>query len=275
MRIGSLEWKRLIINGAHEMGLEIDSETADRFAIHADALMLWAQKTNLTTIRDPVEVAVKHYLDSLAPAARIPRNARALDAGSGGGFPGIPLKIMIPSLSITLIDASRKKISFLKQIIRTLELTAIEAIQGRVEALSPPSVFDVIVSRAVSDLSTFLRTATPLLAEDGMLIAFKTKNAFTEIAPFVDRSEETIITRPSLPGPFSVEIHSYRLPYLDLDRSLVIMQRVRDNSNPHSSPTFVGCAGGPSQYRPRASASPSPGRIGIILNAKWNKKTRF
>jgi len=195
MRIGSSEWKRLIIHGARKMGIEIDLPTADRFAIHASALMLWGQKTNLTTIRDPVEVAVKHYLDSLAPVARIPRGARVLDAGSGGGFPGIPLKIANPSLSVTLIDASRKKISFLKQILRTLELTAIEAIQGRFEALSPPPVFDVVVSRAVSDLSTFLRMAAPLLAEDGMLITFKTKSAATEMAPLVDSSEERIITK--------------------------------------------------------------------------------
>ena len=82
--------------------------------MHAAELVRWNQKINLTAITDPFEVAVKHFLDSLPAARLLPKDATLLDIGSGGGLPGLPLKILMPSLSITLIDASRKKVNFLK-----------------------------------------------------------------------------------------------------------------------------------------------------------------
>ena len=90
MKIGSAKWKRLIIDGAGEMGIAVAPEKTDQFAIHAEELLRWTQKINLTAITDPLEVAVKHYLDSIAPAGMIPLDAAVLDMGSGGGFPGIP-----------------------------------------------------------------------------------------------------------------------------------------------------------------------------------------
>ena len=125
MEIGSEKWKNIIKDGAKTMEIHIDQEQVDQCALHAVELMKWNQKTNLTTITDPLEVAVKHFLDSMAPAPLISQSSKMLDIGSGGGFPGIPLKILIPSLSVTLIDASRKKVSFLSYLIRTLKLKLI------------------------------------------------------------------------------------------------------------------------------------------------------
>ena len=225
MQIGSANWKRLIISGAAQMEIDIDSHQADQLAAHAEALALWAQKMNLTTIRDPVEVAVKHYLDSLAPVALIPQNAVLLDVGTGGGFPGIPLKIVNPSLSVTLIDASRRKVNFLKHMIRTLKLKSIEASHARLERFSPGILFDVIVSRAFSDLSTFTRTAAPLLAADGVLIAYKAKNVRSDIASLCNSYSENGVSDPDGIDAFSFDVHSYRLPILDAERSLVIIRR--------------------------------------------------
>ena len=214
------------MDGAREMGIDLDTEQADRLAVHAEALMIWAEKTNLTAIREPVAVAVKHYLDSLAPAAHIPDNARLLDVGSGGGFPGIPLKILIPSLCVTLLDASRKKVSFLKHVIRILSLEGIDAVCGRAETLSTSIRFDVIVSRAVADLAAFVRIARPLLTPGGMLLTFKAAHAASETASFLEGCPQAGAPNAGPPAQFSVEVHSYRLPYRTPERSLILLRRL-------------------------------------------------
>ena len=120
MEIGSREWQRLVIDGARKLGIEIDESVVAAFSVHAFELVKWNRKINLTSITQPREIAIKHFVDSLVPAPFIPENARLLDIGSGGGFPGIPLKILKPSLSVLLIDGVRKKANFLKQLLRAL-----------------------------------------------------------------------------------------------------------------------------------------------------------
>ena len=133
MKIGSKEWQNIIYEGAENLGVRIDWLEIEKFSIHAIELSKWNQKINLTAITDPMEVAVKHFLDAIAPIPDIPPNGSLLDIGSGGGFPGIPLKICLPSVSVTMIDASRKKVNFLKHMIRTLELENIYAFHIRAE----------------------------------------------------------------------------------------------------------------------------------------------
>ena len=111
MQIGSTEWEDVIIKGAKIFDLQIGAKEAGQFSTHAGELIKWNSKINLTAITDPLEVAVKHFLDSLAPARIIPAGSSILDMGSGGGFPGIPLKVVLPSVSVSLVDSSRKKIS--------------------------------------------------------------------------------------------------------------------------------------------------------------------
>lgn len=185
MKIGSDEWSQVIIDGAKVFDLDLDRSHTDLFAAHARELLYWTKTINLTTIVDPLEVAVKHFVDSLAPARLLTPGATLLDIGSGGGFPGIPLKVVIPTLSITLIDASRKKVNFLKHVIRTMELDGIEALHIRAEVLAGDSAyrshFNIITSRALSDLKSFINRARPLLAVDGQMIALKGNMDETEV----------------------------------------------------------------------------------------------
>ena len=104
MNIGSSQWAKLIIKGAKSFDLDLDLEQVSRFGVHAGELIKWNKKFNLTRITDPREMAVKHYLDSLAPARLLPPSGTLLDIGSGGGFPGIPLKVVNPSSTLTLIE---------------------------------------------------------------------------------------------------------------------------------------------------------------------------
>ena len=215
MNIGSEQWKKLVEKGAGNLNIHIDRKITDQFSIHAIELIKWNRKINLTTITDPVKVAVKHFLDSIVSVRVVPEYGRLLDIGSGGGFPGIPIKILIPSLSVTLIDASRKKVSFLKHVIRNIKLVQIDARQIRVEELvkekTGDNCFDVIICRAFSRLDKIILQALPLLAKDGMIIAMKGK---------LSESELESASKYNL----SLAVEKYKLPFLELERSLAIIK---------------------------------------------------
>jgi 16S rRNA (guanine527-N7)-methyltransferase len=213
MKIGSSEWSKLIIDGARAFDLDLDRRHTELFAVHARELLHWNQTINLTAITDPFEIAIKHFVDSLAPARMISPGATLLDIGAGGGFPGVVLKVVAPSVAVTLIDASRKKVNFLKHVIRTLKLEDIEAIHIRVEDLaSDPAYrkhFNFITSRALTDLKSFIRQARPLLAPDGQMIALKGRR---------DPGEQTVVRSRIL------AVETYRLPFTGSKRSIFKLQ---------------------------------------------------
>jgi 16S rRNA (guanine527-N7)-methyltransferase len=226
MKIGTNEWSNFLIDHANKIGIDFDHTQNRLFSVHAVELINWNRKINLTTLTDPIEVASNHFLDSLVPARFMPpHTAKLLDIGSGGGFPGIPLKVLLPELSVTLIDASRKKVNFLKHVIRTLKLDGIEALHIRAEDLAArPSYinrFDVIISRALTSLESFVRLALPLLACGGLIMALKGQIDSMELANL----REIVLTKMSSAGsidrPFTVSIKKYRLPFLYSDRTIV------------------------------------------------------
>ena len=223
IEIGSAAWCRLIAEGAEVLlHAPVSSLQLEQFAIHIRELMLWNRKTNLTAITDPAEAAIKHVVDSLAPAGWIPPEATVLDVGSGGGFPGIPLKIVMPSLSVTLIDASRKKNSFQRHVIRALRLDGITALQERVEIFSAHPeqhrAFSVIICRAFTNLADFIETAAPLLKPNGVIIAMKGGISADEQA-----DADAAITRLHQRGDaFQWRVVPYVLPFLNLERCLYI-----------------------------------------------------
>jgi 16S rRNA (guanine527-N7)-methyltransferase len=225
MKIGSPQWADLIIGGAKAYGIDIDRTQAHLFATHANELIKWNKKKNLTTITAPREVALKHFLDSIAPARWIPPFSSVLDIGSGGGFPGIPLKILLPSISVTLIDGSRKKVSFLKHTLRTLQLNDIDARQARAEELVDDpdfvSAFDVITSRALSSLASFVKTAMPLLAEEGIIIALKGKMEQAEIDALRSDVLEKMHADHHDRRQYSLVLETYKLPIIQADRSIL------------------------------------------------------
>ncbi len=228
MQIGSRKWKNVIYDGAKDLEVQIDQEKIDQFGIHALELLKWTRKTNLTAISDPLEIAVKHFLDSIAPAPIIPPNIFLLDIGSGGGFPGIPLKIMIPSLSVTLIDASRKKVSFLRHVIRMLGLDNIEAFHVRAEDLSRDFIsnntYDVIISRALSSMVNLVQMSLPLLSKDGFIIAMKGKMSVKKIESALSLIKKRSDIQKNSISNFNIILKKYRLPYLKSERSIVILK---------------------------------------------------
>jgi 16S rRNA (guanine527-N7)-methyltransferase len=229
MQIGSKEWSKFMIDGAGAFGLDLDDGQTGLFAIHAAELVKWNQKINLTAVTDPLEIAVKHFLDSLLAARFTPKTGNLLDIGSGGGFPGLPLKVFLPSLSVTLIDASRKKVSFLKHVIRTLKLNHIEALHGRAEDLTRDprylNRFDGVVSRAVSSLKSLCRLALPVLIDGGVIIALKGDAVHEELAELQNSEAGVSGNARTERRQISVNVEKYRLPLLEANRSIVIIRR--------------------------------------------------
>ena len=220
----------MIIEGAGALGINVQAAQADQFATHAILLKKWNQKINLTAIDSPMDMAIKHFLDSIAPLSSITPGSRLLDIGSGAGFPGIPLKVMMPSLNVTLVDATRKKVSFLNHVIQELHLRDISAIHSRVENLGQDweGAFDIIVCRAFSSLNDFVEKSLPLLAPDGLLMAFKGKNFEPDLSQV---STPRVIGKTVYAygkGPrekLQIKFMHFDLPFLDLSRTLILLSR--------------------------------------------------
>ncbi len=212
------ELKNILKNGAFELGINLTDEDSRQFLIYLKELKAWNKKINLTSIESEKEIVIRHFLDSLTPYPFIKDCRRLLDIGSGGGFPGIPLKIAIPAIEATLIDSVEKKVHFIRHIIRTLGLKGIEAIPGRAE--DPKIIerygasFDCVISRAFAELSRFLEFSLPFAAKGGTIIAIK--------GPAFERELEEIRGFKGIEGP---EIHEIKVPFEDRKNTMVIFRK--------------------------------------------------
>ncbi len=222
MDIGSQDWVHLLKDGCKELSLIVDDFQIDRVTAYCRELVRWNRRINLTRIDAPRDIAIKHILDSLTPAQLIPVGATMLDLGSGAGFPGIPLKILRGDLTVDLVDASRKRIHFLKHIIRTLDFEGVSAHQMRAETLETDifsgHLFDIIISRAFTSLYRLVCLSTPLLKENGILLAMKGPDCHAEV-------DETLqwIQRERL--PYSVTCRSIVLPGSNYLRNLLVFRQ--------------------------------------------------
>ena len=164
-----------------EYQIEISEKQTEQFLTYYELLTEWNSFMNLTAITEFNEVMKKHFIDSLSLIRAVPDiNVKAyslIDVGTGAGFPGIPLKIMFPSLKVVLLDSLNKRISFLNEVINKLGLTDIEAFHGRAEDFAKQKEyrehFDICVSRAVANLSTLSEYCLPFVKKGGFFISYK------------------------------------------------------------------------------------------------------
>ncbi len=224
MRSLEPEWSDFVSRleqGAKAMGADLDPSQMGQFVVHARELLEWNRFANLTAIIDAEEMAEKHFLDTVPLVPLICQNARVLDIGAGGGFPGIPLKVLRPDLRVTLIEAARKKTNFLKHIIRTLGLRDVEVHQVRAEELGKgghdkAGAYGVIVSKGVSRLEKLLDLALPLLGRPGIIIAMKGMSVEEEVTTIEGKMKKEGLV---------LQMERYRLPALGIERTLVILRR--------------------------------------------------
>ncbi len=185
MEIESPEWGDILADAATASGLVATPQRIE--ACRNLALMLadWNRVHNVTAVVDPRDVAVRHFADSLHAAGALPPRGRVMDLGSGAGFPGLVVKIFLPDLSVTLVEAKRKKVSFHRAAIAGLGLTDIVSVHARSEDLEGQpgyaDVFGSVVTRAVADLSRLWAYSGPFLASGGFLLAMKAKAAAGEV----------------------------------------------------------------------------------------------
>ena len=161
--------------GAAAMEIELLPEALASLGVWFDELLKWNPKVNLTAITDPAEVVEKHLLDSLAVLPEVAGATHLLDLGAGAGLPGIPLAAVLPHLSVTLVDAVNKKVAFLKHVVVRLGwVSRVKAVHVRAagnpaaEGLEPA---EVVIARALMDVSQWVPFALPYLAPGGRLVA--------------------------------------------------------------------------------------------------------
>ena len=155
---------------------QADERALDRFEIYQRLLAEWNERINLTAITDPVEVAHKHFADSLAALPYLRPGMEVVDVGTGAGFPGVPLLILEPGLALTLADSLQKRLTFLEVLLKELGLQA-ALVHGRAEDLGQNRLyrerFDAALSRAVASLPVLLELTTPFVKVGGSAIAYK------------------------------------------------------------------------------------------------------
>jgi len=184
-------------------------------------LLRWNQKVNLTSITNLSEAREKHLLDSLTLLPLLQGDERLLDVGSGGGFPGIPLKLAAPGLQVLSVDAVQKKIAFQRHVARLLGLQGFAAEHLRVEQLPQHRLgvggFAVVVSRAFASLEQFAALALPCLAPGGSIVAMKGAEAEAEL-----RQSSAALARLGLQCS---DLRHLRLPSSGAQRSLIVLTR--------------------------------------------------
>lgn len=162
----------LLASGVTQMGLDVSRETQDKLLAYMELLQKWNKVYNLTAVRDPKEMVALHLLDSLSVLPYV--DARnMLDVGSGAGLPGIVMAIVKPELKVTTIDTVQKKAIFMRQVKGELNLHNLEVVHARVESYQAAENFEIIISRAFSELALFVNLTKHLLAEHGVWLAMK------------------------------------------------------------------------------------------------------
>lgn len=169
-----------------QQGIDLTPTQVEQFVKYFELLITWNKLMNLTAITDPFEVLNKHFIDSVLSCEvyDFKKSETLIDIGTGAGFPGIPLKIVYPHLKVTLVDALKKRVQFLNNIIESLNLEDILAIHGRAEDLARTELrdaFDVSVSRAVSQLNVLCEYCLPFIKEGGTFISYKGSRTMEEL----------------------------------------------------------------------------------------------
>ena len=218
-----MRFREILVAGGHELGIEIREDMLDLFHLYYEELIEAGKRANLTAIEGEEETAVKHFLDSLTclRAVDVGDDWNVVDVGSGAGFPGIPLKVARPSLALTLIETSLKRVRFLETLISKLGLSKTEAVWQRAEEAGQDKRYrencDLAVARGVAELAVLSELCLPFVRINGVFVALKGPGVNQELL----RAESAIQTM----GGQVEEIVEVILPWGFGDRSIVVIRK--------------------------------------------------
>lgn len=216
----------LFIEETKKLGIELTSQQLEKLNQFYELLISWNQKMNLTRIIEKEDVYLKHFYDSLTLSKVIDLNQdlTLCDVGSGAGFPGIVLKICFPNLKITLLDSLQKRVNYLNEIIKELDLKNIEAIHTRAEdyAKQNREKFDIVTARAVANLKILSELCIPMVKVNGLFIAMK-----ANIEEEIENSTEILKKLDS-----KIEkIETFYLPIENSIRNIIMIQKQKITNN--------------------------------------------
>lgn len=229
--------------GIESFNLEATDEKLEKLKKYREILVEWNKVMNLTGIEEEREVFVKHFLDSISAVTNgyINDNTSLIDVGTGAGFPGMPLKICLDNLKLTLLDSLNKRINFLQEVANELDLEDIDFVHGRAEDFGKKEEyrekFDVATARAVAGLPILMEFCVPFVKVGGYFICLKGPNANLEL-------EESKVAMEVLGIEF-VEKIDIKLPDLELNHNILVFKKNKST---------------PSKY-PRKSGKPSKNPI--------------
>lgn len=193
-----------------DAGISLTDHQKQQLVAYVDMLNKWNKAYNLTSVRDPNEMLIRHILDSVVVAPHL-AGTRFIDVGTGPGLPGIPLSIVLPQAHFTLLDSLGKRVRFLRQVQHELKLENITPVQSRVEEYPAEPPFDGVISRAFASLTDMVSWCHHLPGEQGRFYALKGQLPDDEMT--------------ELPGEFAVEsVVKLRVPQLDGERHLVVIK---------------------------------------------------
>lgn len=214
---------QILSQAGESLGIPLGEREVALFAAYCEELLRWNSRINLTAFKSERDIMLKHFIDSLTLLPYIRnKSSRVLDIGSGAGFPGIPLKIAVDSLSVFLLESSRKKSSFLKNLVRRLNLKETVVINKRAESLMEDNAyegfFEIVTSRAAIKLPLLLRMGAFFLAPSGSLLVMKGKKADEELS----HARET----PQSLGLKLSESHDLTLPMTQDFRRIFVFKKL-------------------------------------------------
>ena len=221
------EFKEKMIINVDKLGITLSEIQLKQFYNYMNLLIEWNKKINLTAITEPNEIILKHFVDSLTISKYISDGTRVVDVGTGAGFPGIPLKIYRQDIEITLLDSLQKRINFLDEVIRELNLEKIETIHSRVEDFGKDKKyrekFDIATSRAVANLATLSEYLLPLVKVGGKVISMK--------GSLIEEELELSKNAIKILGGKVEKVDEFDLPNSDISRNIILINKIKETPN--------------------------------------------
>lgn len=222
----------VLINGARELGIQLGEREIELFRVYTELLIEWNKKFNLTRITDPEEIAVKHYLDSLTclTAVKFHKGDVIADVGTGAGFPAVPLAIVRPDIKVVLIEATKKKITFLEQVLDifstrhpTPSTQHPDLVHCRAEEAGRMPKhrerYNIVTARAVAEMRVLVEYCLPLVKAGGVFIAMK--------GPDIDEELDAARAVIGTLGGSHPQVTHLTLPGTDIRRSLVVIKKIK------------------------------------------------
>lgn len=217
-----------------KIGIELNEYQFSQFENYEKELLEWNKNINLTAITEDKDIFIKHFVDSCTILKYINDNAKVIDVGTGAGFPGIPIKIINPTISLTLLDSLNKRINFLNAVCEKLDLENVNLIHSRAEDgahdNSLREQFDIVTARAVANLSTLSEYCLPFVNIGGKFICMKAGNASDEI-------ENAKYAINKLGGRIEI-IDEFELPVINDKRTIIVISKI--NNTPKLFPRKAG-----------------------------------